>query len=255
MAMEPAVGGGALCRMSLAKMASASSLTTELSIKKQFSMYKRKLGRNSWRQKQEIYMHYRSKFQDTQERDVRVLQRISIEVLHGDNMASHSGNTVTEKDYNREVNVWATTNAVQGGINTSQIHWLSYPATNTLPNLLELRLRGEHTQGWEGVQGPGTRRETKATPAERPFNAEKAGLDRRNLRQEEQVSCPQLATGVLRMLLGDRVTDKVFSVWRVSQLLIQAKTGRHKRTGHTTLKFFSFIKCKWQIWIQTNTPR
>lgn len=67
-------------------------------------------------------MHYRSKFQDTQERDVRVLQRISIEVLHGDNMASHSGNTVTEKDYNREVNVWATTIAVQGGINTSQIH-------------------------------------------------------------------------------------------------------------------------------------
>lgn len=47
MAMEPAVGGAALFRMSLAKMASASSLATESSIKKQFSMYKRKLGRNS----------------------------------------------------------------------------------------------------------------------------------------------------------------------------------------------------------------
>lgn len=46
-AMEPAVGGAALLRMSLAKMARASSLTAASFVRKQFSIYKRKLGRKS----------------------------------------------------------------------------------------------------------------------------------------------------------------------------------------------------------------
>jgi len=45
--MEPVVGGAALLRMSLAKMARASSLTAASFVRKQFSIYKRKLGRKS----------------------------------------------------------------------------------------------------------------------------------------------------------------------------------------------------------------